>query len=475
MKKKILSLVTISFLVGCVISNIPEINSTSKEIDNTSPTNTTISIGENITILTATQQFIVTSSTNHIDSEEKLYTQTPMPSSTEVDNNYSKMPEYAEENIEILNPWNFKGIKGRIVLLGAYNSSPPKTIFPRQDPSYIWDIDTSRRSELEIAKDQELANLIISADGKYLAFQIENNSGNPFLLRIVDNEGKTLIDSTYDVRKWANLIGWFDDTHLMITETYWVEGHMTIPWPVVIYNPFSREILTKLNPNSFPDIHDWTPEPFQWSWYAFQAAVYSPKLDYVVYQRNNYDMTLWGVNNQSPLVTLNPGTPDYGPPLWENDGKFFVVDMQISPDLNDERVAKELYKVELDGEVQQMTHLTDLFNEVDISYFSLSPDGKKVAMNLLTDRTKPYYCIAIFDLEKNQLTVYRNIHAFNFEFGYRNHIPPVWSLDSKEIMALVDQVWGDGYRSVLIDIVDNKAVELANNMMPVGWMADDAP
>ena len=57
----------------------------------------------------------------------------------------------------------------------------------------------------------------------------------------------------------------------------------------------------------------------------------------------------------------------------------------------------------------------------------------------------------------------------NATMGIRKYPPPLWSPDSKQIVVQ-SQVTPDSFKTILIDIQENRAFYVGDNLEPFGWM-----
>jgi hypothetical protein len=375
-----------------------------------------------------------------------------------------------EEKIDIDAVFSKNSLKSDLIVLEGMSilDLSNQISFPMQNPSYFWDFSTGQKQELTIAENQEIRSFAISPDNLLLAYWVSTYPRGPNILRIVDNSGKLVSETTHSNRTWFTLIGWYNEQHVMFDKMIFTEDHYRIlPWPVVVYDPFTENIVMELSVSPRAGVQSVPAYP--WDRNTYTSAVYSPDFQYVVIVNNVYNLVLWDIRNNSAINEFTTNTYEFGPPTWSAGGLFFVTDRRVDPELSEGKEQEELFQIDLQGKEEQLTYFSDYFAESRIAGFSLSPDERYIAFNLSTEKTDPDYKIALFDKENREIRIYSNLISYHFS-AYVPYLSPVWSPDSNQIMAAVNKEGSEGYRTVLIDLEENYAVELAEDVKPVGWM-----
>jgi hypothetical protein len=358
-------------------------------------------------------------------------------------------------------------LSGRIVLRGSvYN-------FVYQYPSYIWDLDENIKLPLTINNDQTINMFSISPDRELIALKIVSTPINRPILRIVNYSGEQVSNQDITDKDWFFLIGWYDNENVLFSRTI-RENNLRLPGPIVIYNPFTEEVTQELSIANFPDAATWVPFTAGWGWGEFTEAmaVYSPGYRFVVYYQDSMEITLRDILKKDTITTLNPGW-DTGPPRWISNGEALIIDMFT----NQEEYLKgnyceELFRVNIDGSVEQLTYLTNTFDEVNIKSFRISPDNRYIAFWLNTNSTIKEYKLALFDIQAKEVWIYDNI-LIPISESYA----PVWSPSSNQIMVfgIEGEQGKERNRTILIDLEEYYAIELALDVLPVGWIFDETP
>ncbi len=416
-------------------------------------------------------------------TETVVSLETPSPKLTEIFT--TQVPVFSEtslthnglvkEEIVVETDFSKMDLSGRVVLEGmSVLDLTDQVSFPMQDPSFIWDFDTNQKWTLSIAENQAIAGFAISPDYLTLAYWImpySSDSVEPNILRIVDNSGKLLSETNHSNRDWFSLIGWYNERYVMFDKvTFTEDHHQALPWPVVVYDPFTDNVVMELSVSRRAGVQSIPSYP--WDSNAFTSAVYSPDFRYVVIVNNVYNLVLWDIRNDSAIHESAPNTYEFGPPAWSADGRFFITDKRVDPELSGGKEQEELFQIDLQGKEEQLTYFSDYFAETRIAGFSLSPDERYIAFNLSNEMTSHDYKLALFDKEKREIRIYSNLVSYHFS-AYVPYHRPVWSPDSNQIMMVISTEEGKGYRTVLIDLEENYAVELAENVKPIGWMISE--
>jgi Tol biopolymer transport system component len=120
--------------------------------------------------------------------------------------------------------------------------------------------------------------------------------------------------------------------------------------------------------------------------------------------------------------------------------------------------------------VTQLTHLTTYFTSTYITLYTWSPDGRYIAFWVATNIPADAYVLddmqlAVLDTVSQQVTLYcikgNIINPGVYPWGI------VWSPNSQQLMLenLLEQA-----PFVLVDIAQNFAAQIADDLKPVGWM-----
>lgn len=313
----------------------------------------------------------------------------------------------------------------------------------------------------------------ISPDRKWIAYKkyiLDSKSGN---LIITDSLGKQQKIIPWE-NEWGNISSWLDSKRLLMDVDTISNSDTSIASrssTFLVLNPFTNE-RHMLQPD-FPNIFE--SQGFN----GLVGTAYNPKLDQVVYLQGDPSFSeplhyvLWDIDRQRSLVSFEVVIQPTALPSWSPDGGKFALAASLKEDILQTWPAYELYSVSRDGQVTQLTHLTDYYPWVYIDNYSWSPDGKHIAFWFSSwSKEKPDYelqterYLAIVDIENKTVTNY----CMQGKLGDSGRVAlPVWSPNGKQLV--VESPSSEGHTQVvLIDLDRQIALKLSEDMKPEGWM-----
>jgi hypothetical protein len=344
-------------------------------------------------------------------------------------------------------------------------------------------LDMETGQMIQIARPDEVQiNFVVSPDRTLMAFNnvisdAENRKIRDELI-IVTADGQRQKMIPWE-KKWLSILGWVSDQSLLFAydEPAFQADWQKTPISYLVLNPFSgeRQILRP----DFPRFLD-APSTILPYWNGWLGTVYNSSLTLAVYPRlleddnNLYTYALWDVSEHQLIVSLDDifvayslFNDTYPIPLWSPSGLQFVFQGVVeTADLP----KFELYKVEQNGKVEQLTRLTSVALVQD-SNFSWSPDERYLAMYLTTWGDNIWETrarVAVLALATLEVTDYCIRVSGK---GNIDGLPlmPIWSPDSKQFLVTD---WDDenNQRVILVDIEKGSAFQIAEGIEPVGWM-----
>ncbi len=383
------------------------------------------------------------------------YTATISPTST---------PEFVviHETPEIENELTTANLTGKIVVI---NDDLPYF-------SHIWDLDENTKTTIHSNSQEDIYDCVISPDRKSIALRLSGSPNNKKILRIIDYEGKQILEEFFTYQNRVYLIEWYDNNHLVFEQIRIENNNLVFPWDLVIYDPFTQEKLKELSITSYPGSAKWKPPRFDWGEYSNSLAVYSPDYGYVVYYQDDLKITLRDIKEEKTIVTLDPGW-DTGPPRWVPGGKSFIIDMYTDHEayLKDFYL-EEMFRVNLAGEIERLTFLTEVFPEVIIESYQVSPSGEKIAFWIMTNSTNPIFYLAVIETETKQIRIFESV--IYYAGGTFDPDIPIWSPDSSQIMIATRSDGEETCANILV-VQDNSVLQLGCGFGFAGWLYDDTP
>jgi len=326
------------------------------------------------------------------------------------------------------------------------------------------------------------AQAIVSQDRNMIAYsEHDPNTLAMSLVVHVLNEDKKIEIPWPSSR--GDLSRWQDNTHLLFTD-YSTDP----PYAHFVLNPFTDE---KILLPDFPNVSDKLI-----NWERAGSAVYDQTLEYVVYAAwdealSKHEYVLWHIPSQTEMAIL-PGNSyggysvayaelipidgvSYNPPVWSTaDTRVAVI--SSAPDNSK---VDEIFTMDKDGNIQQLTEFSNQFEQANIRTLSWSPDGKMLAFFITTEpgsyRTPRNEQLAILDTMANHVTIYCidgdvvGTRAGMFIGDDQQTPAPLWSPDGSQL--IIENRYGeDASRLILFDIASHTAYEVGQNMQPIGWM-----
>ncbi len=401
-------------------------------------------------------------------------TKTPTLTGTKTPTSISTFPTVTRLKLhclDVLPTLSSEVLSGGIVMLGHETGG---TADQKQRIYYTTFIDMATGQQTQIVtQDENQDQHIVSPDRNYIAF--DNLIFNPEKdeLVIASYDGQRLITIPHE-KKWGSILGWTNDQRLLLSYDEPVidaNGKQKTLNSYLVLDPF-RDNSMILRPN-FPNIDDYLNyQPF---WNGWNGIIYDTTLTRAIYLRfigsdeDRFTFAIWDVEKQQLISTLeeiyteSSSSGRAAPmPVWAPDGSyFFVMGQNLT---SDGQVMFELYRVSRDGQVEQLTHLTSV--AIIKGYtFSLSQDGRKIALYFRPKYDGKQSHLAVLDLETLDVTDYCIP-----ERGYTDRAP-IWSPDSTQFLV-TDQYDQDHRRVILVDITKDLAVDIAEDIDTLGWMVN---
>lgn len=277
---------------------------------------------------------------------------------------------------------------------------------------------------------------------------------------------------------WSS-VNWLDNSRLIISLLLDDESQyqMVTELNFLLLNPFTGERHTLKA--GYPEMYNDHPLP---NWDGWRITAYNADADRVVYLqgRSPFYYTLWDTQHQEVLAQFQVFGEFQAVPRWTSDGTKLAVAPSLSSKGGYEYPSYEVYSVSWDGDVTQLTHLSDYYRWVYISDLSWSPNNQYIAFwySYWNDTdSQPYFTdpsdryLGVLDVKNGETIVYCIHGELNREIGTRVYRPPLWSPDSRQVV-IQSQVGEDylNFQTILVDIHENRAYHIADNLEPVGWM-----
>lgn len=367
-------------------------------------------------------------------------------------------------------------IDGKLILSSAAVSENP----------YLLDVVTESKTTLPYAESYYVDELKISPDRQWMAYFAvpKNNNTTDNQLIIANVNGDIVYQRNVNrMKEWYAIDTWLDNQTLML-ERYRTLPNSTFlatPLPVTLLNPFTGS-ATDLD-FSFPDLVYLAPK-VMWDSFGYSATAYNPALNLVAYAKVSPDaretIVLWSLQSNKEIAGIQAAIGFGSGPVWSPDGSQFIVDSlaKIPEPRNwteEERLSEELFSVDQTGNVTRLTHLTEYFKEVSINGYAWSPDGGRIAFDVLAKHDSNSILssrLAILDTQTKQVTIYC-LHPYAEATGL------FWSPNGQQLLLGVASAEKSGetngattYNAVLLDINQNLIINIADETIPLGWVVE---
>ncbi len=324
---------------------------------------------------------------------------------------------------------------------------------------YLLDLNTNKRIDYSFTTQNPqlwLDYAAVSPDGKWLAYIEWFTKANISRLHLISSD---LLERPYlDLPTgWGKIVYWLDNQRILLSTSQTLPEGIYPSGKMMILYPFLREweILSPKLPFQI------STDPMHWFYSPDNPIViYNPSLTQAVY------LALSGfylIDAKSLNIITHISTINYmSRPQWSPQGDRFamVIDNAQYPDAK-----SEIYQFNQEGQSKSITSIARAFgdNNESIVSFKWSPDGSKIAFTyFLMDFHDAH--LAVVDVGTGQ-TVDYCVPSLGL-------LPPIWSPDSNKIAFASgrstdeERIW----RTVILDLENEYAIQVADTMLPLGWM-----
>ncbi len=367
-------------------------------------------------------------------------------------------------------PFPEAGMSGNLILEPFFDSWFLEPLHEANEFTHILDLKTGESVPLGVADNEELNQFAVSPNGEFLAYRKwkfetpERNMSEVKDNRIVilDYAGNlvTTIPARYVGRSddgdkpfeaeegnWQSFY-WLNEQQLIIKL-------FSIPFDRrLVLNPFTKE------QQEFTINYD-SVDPLEGSGFVWYSKIaFDSSLTHVVYPGKTAEdfkssLVLWDLNNDRVVQNFQTVQVSLRAlPQWSPDDSQVVFAMW-----NDVAFEEELFSIGRDGQAIQVTQFNDLYDEpINVGAFKWSPDSEMIAFRF-NDR------ISVLDVRNRVVTDY----CITTE-GFFAH-PPIWSPDG-QFIAFANTDKDKTVQVIVIDIYENLAFSIAEDAVPVGWLAN---
>ena len=297
--------------------------------------------------------------------------------------------------------------------------------------------------------DEVYGDMIISPDGKWLAynFLLDDQADQRMKsFKIISLDGKPEQEIHYGMTHY-DLRDWLDNKR------------------IVMYSYTKNLLVLDISTNQTDEIDITSPEyGIGTDGFGYQSV--NPALDRMVYYRSLPvsefpSAVLWDLENKREIsrLDLRADLLWHNLSQWSPDGSSFAVAGPVEIFDN----VLELFLVDQNGKIRQLTHIQEEagLERGVIDHPTWSPDGRYIAFWLENS-------LAVFD------TVAEKVIDYCLPSSNAMSSSPYWSLDSNQIVFNIDSSLSGPGPVIVVDINENRAVEVAGSQYYVeGWMIEN--
>lgn len=336
-------------------------------------------------------------------------------------------------------------------------------------------MDMASGSRAQVTKPGEnLDDFSVSPDNRWIAYHyfLLDQKDNYLNNNLVVADSNNRIQKTFQWEDTWGPLNWLNAQHLMIQIIK--PGKEGKEYSFLELDPFTNE-REYFKPD-LPGMYDVVP---RLNWDGWGVTAYDPSRTRVAYLQGEvsgpYHYVLWDLEQQEPVTGIQVIGQFHVVPRWSPDGETFA----FAPSLYAVLEAYPHYEilgVDREGTITQLTNLTDQYPWVYISDLTWSPDGDSIAFwySYWQDEKPGIYAtgtryLAVVDIADGLVTDFCIPGEKDASMGVSKYPRPMWSPDGNQIVVQ-SQITEDAFRTVLVDLRQERAFQIAEDLEPVGWL-----
>jgi hypothetical protein len=339
---------------------------------------------------------------------------------------------------------------------------------------YLFNPVTGEHKQLGNAPNEDgtiWSNIEVSPNHTYMFYRTcSSKSGDSSCYGVIAT-ANSIVKRFLFKNEWSHAY-WLDNENLII-------DHLGAPMnSIIILNPFKgleREVILNVSNPLYNS--RWGNEPSM-------VDTIDPTLTRAIYfdKQGSGRIILWDILAEKMLAWLPyPGVNDpvvidyeHG---WSPDGSQFITvsPVVISGTQMKIQKAEELFSIDRDGRITQLTHLSNTYGFVRVISPRWSPDGRYIAFWLVTIEkadSKPddaYPRLVIFDMVAKEVI---DLCISNGLPGYSVDLP-VWSPNSKQIVFALATKLVNPWGVSLADIQNGFITSIDKDYSLEGWIVNE--
>jgi hypothetical protein len=298
-------------------------------------------------------------------------------------------------------------------------------------------IDTANQSVWDVA---------VSPGRNVLAYSWFNDSTSKWEVVLVSSSGNPT-EVTWSSDKEFSFRNWLNDHQLLILQ----DANYVIADP-------SQDSQVSYSPQNFPEFNLYHSDYF---------VSFDPLLSKVIYR--NGKINVFDLNKKVILSHIKDGYDRTPIVSWRPFGDQAAIVTTISLEQSLNGLPDEIFILENDGQIRQLTHLFENFGlPLSIDTISWSPDGSKIAFWLHDKEANTTLMVTDYETGKSVNYCITNNSGASFPISVS---APIWSPDGKYLMV-ENRYANDKNRVLIVELSTNSAFPIAENASPVGWMVE---
>ena len=318
---------------------------------------------------------------------------------------------------------------------------------------FLKNLENGRETELATPNDT-VADIRVSPDHKSVAYELGNPKTNEWSLIIADAQGQRKAQAV-----WKNgffvLGNWVNSDQVLI---------QSFP-PFVVYNPMSKEEKNF----EFKDFPGYLEDAR-----SNRTIEFDRSLERAVYKNSNDKVSLYDMSNKKMLAEVDNHPAPTIIAAWAPDGSQVAVVGTIMPTTQASDNSDDLFGMMRDGQVKQLTHLTDHYGKLVNIYktgLSWSPDGRFVAFwGIYIQNQYKQWELMVVDTTTQKTTNYCIANTYDSGLNAVHQLPvPAWSADGKQLLV-ENRYDATSNRVLVLDLASKNAYQIEENKYPAGWI-----
>lgn len=309
----------------------------------------------------------------------------------------------------------------------------------------LLDLKNGNSSIIDTAN-QSVWDVEVSPDRSILAYSWFNNTTAKWELVLINSAG-SLQEVAWSSEQGFGFQNWLNDHQLVILHDS----------NYVIVDPYQDSELS-FPPAKFPEFNLYHSDSY---------VSFNPRLSKAIYRNgkiNVFDLNLNTINTR--MKDGYDRTPIVG---WRPSYEQAAIVSSIPAEQNSHGLPDEIFILEKDGQVKQLTHLYDAFRlPLTIDSLSWSPDGSKIAFWLHDKDGNTTLMVTDYGTGNTVNYCILNVLGASYPISISK---PVWSPDGKYLMV-ENRYATDKNKVLIVDLFSHSAFPIAENASPVGWMSE---